>query len=120
MEKIINRHEITHEIYREILDCETHHDHPIIEVDGVLRWKKNPSVRQLVDKCGVNELVELFYHLGYNKNSEIFRKMYRDMGYSLYGYWEVFYWEMNNEDAQDYIEKRKSLNRDLKINQIIK
>jgi hypothetical protein len=46
--------------------------------------------------------------------------MYRDMGYSLYGYWEIFYWEMNNDYAQDYIEERKALNRDLKINQIIK
>jgi hypothetical protein len=120
MEKIINRQDITDETFREILDCEIHHDHPIVEIDGVYRWKQNYSVRQLVDKCGLNELVELFYRLGYNKNSEIFRKMYRDMGYSLYGYWEIFYWEMNNEQAQDYIEGRKALNRDLKINQIIK
>jgi hypothetical protein len=24
------------------------------------------------------------------------------MGYSLSGYWEIFYWEVNNEDAEDY------------------
>lgn len=120
MDKIINRQDITEDVYREILDCEIHHDHTIIETSmGTLRWEENPSVRRLVDKCGLNELVELFYHLGYNKNSEIFRKMYRDMGYSLYGYWEIFYWEMNNEQSQDYIEERKSLNRDLKINKII-
>ena len=38
----------------------------------------------------------------FTKNSEEWRKLYRDIGYSLYGYWEIFYWDMNNEDAADY------------------
>jgi hypothetical protein len=28
--------------------------------------------------------------------------MYRDMGYSLFGYWEMFYWEINNNIAHEY------------------
>lgn len=36
------------------------------------------------------------------KNSEVYRKLYRDMGYSLYGYWEI-----NNEDAGEYIPNTK-------------
>jgi hypothetical protein len=120
VENEIKRENITDEEFREILDCETHHNHPIIEDEGgTYRWKQNPRVRQLVDKCGLNELVELLFSMGYDKNSEVFRKMYRDMGYSLYGYWEVFYWEMNNEKSQEYIDKRKILNRDLKLNDIL-
>jgi hypothetical protein len=40
--------------------------------------------------------------MGLGKNDESVRKLYRDMGYSLSGYWEIFYWEMNNEDADQY------------------
>ncbi len=120
MIKEIKREDITNETYREILDCETHHNHPIIEDEGgTYRWKKNPRVRELVDKCGLNELVELLFLMGYDKNSEVFRKMYRDMGYSLYGYWEIFYWEMNNEKVSEYLETRKLLNRDIKLNGLL-
>jgi hypothetical protein len=46
--------------------------------------------------------------MGLNKNSEEVRKLYRDMGYSLSGYWEIFFWEVNNEDAPLYRKgKRK-------------
>lgn len=100
---IIKREDITEETYREILDIETHHDH-LIEKDehGTLRWVENPTVRKMVDKIGLNDIIIFLYNLGYGKNSEVFRKMYRDMGYSLYGYWEIFYWEVNNEEAFEY------------------
>jgi len=51
---------------------------------------------------GMNNVVNFMYSIGLTKNSEEYRKLYRDIGYSLYGYWEIFYWEMNNEDASDY------------------
>ncbi len=102
-EKVIKRDTITEDTYKEILDTETHHDHVIIKDEhGTIRWKANQRVRDLVDKIGLNDLVELLHYLGYGKNSEVYRKMYRNMGYSLYGYWEIFYWEVNNEDAADY------------------
>jgi hypothetical protein len=49
----------------------------------------------------------LFYKMGLTKNSEEVRKLYRDMCYSLSGYWEIFYWDMNNEDARKYKPKKK-------------
>lgn len=106
--RIVKREDITEETYREVLDIETHHDHVIVEDErGILRWKQNKEVRDLVDKMNLNDIVELFSLLGYGKNSEIFRKMYRDMGYSLNGYWEIFYWEVNNENAADYKPNNK-------------
>jgi hypothetical protein len=96
--------------YKEVLDKETHHNHEIIEDEqGTLRWKEDEQVSRLVDKLNLNDLWALFYSMGIDKNSEHFRKLYRDMGYSLYGYWEIFYWEVNNEDAEDYNPNLKSV-----------
>lgn len=105
--KNVDRKDITDETYREILDVETHHDHIIIEDEhGTLRWKEDPKLRNLVDHIGVNEIWHLFHHIGLDKNDEPVRKMYRDMGYSLFGYWEVFYWEANNDRASEYMPSR--------------
>lgn len=99
----VNRADITDEYYREILDKETHHDHAIItDAQGTLRWKENPNVNLLVKKVNLNHLIFLLIELGYDKNSEVYRKLYRDMGYSLSGYWEVFYWDANNDAADKY------------------
>lgn len=118
--KVINRADIQDDEYREILDVETHHDHQIIEDDhGTYRWKQNVRVRELVNKLGLNDLLEMFYQMGYDKNSEVYRKLYRDMGTSLFAYWEVFYWEVNNENASEYFEQMKSINRNNKLNKIL-
>ena len=104
METIIKREEITEETYREILDVETHNNHEIIKDDnGTLRWKQNPTVRHYLKNISLNDLCPLLMTLGYGKNSEVYRKLYRDMGYSLSGYWEIFFWEANNEDASEYV-----------------
>ena len=96
------------EDYKLIFETESHHDHEVIEDEhGTLRWKSNPTVRQTVDKVNLNDLWMLFHHMGLTKNSEEVRKLYRDMGYSLSGYWEIFYWDMNNEDAHKYKPKKK-------------
>lgn len=104
--KTVARDSITDETLREILNVETHHDHEIVmDEDGTLRWKVDPKVRGVVDKIGLNDLFCLFHDMGlglHNKNSEPIRKLYRDIGYSLFGYWEVFYWEVNNENAKNY------------------
>jgi hypothetical protein len=91
------------EQYKEILEKESHHDHELIKDErGALRWKEDPKVIEIVDTIGLNNIWCLFHHMGLTKNSEEVRKLYRDIGYSLYGYWEIFYWEMNNEDASEY------------------
>lgn len=100
MEEIIKREDITVEDYREILDKETHHEHVIIkDQHGTIRWKANPDVRHFIDeKISLNDLCPLLHCLGYGKNSEVYRKLYRDMGYSLSGYWEIFYWETSQTE----------------------
>ena len=108
MVKVIDRNSITADTYREILDVEVHHNHPIIEDDhGTLRWEANPSVRNFIDTHNLNDIIIMLRVLGYDKNSEIYRKLYRDMGYSLYGYWEIFYWEANNDAADKYVPKKE-------------
>ena len=109
--KVISREEAANasEEYKEILDKEWHHDHEIIEDEqGTFRWKQDPKVREIIDKGILNDLWYLFHTMELNKNSEEVRKLYRDMGYSLFGYWEIFHWEMNNENAHLYRKgKRK-------------
>jgi hypothetical protein len=107
--EILNRKQVSKisDEYKEVLDREKHHKHELIMVNGVIRWKGNKEV----DDLNVNDVVRLLYKLGYDKNSEVYRKYYRDLGYSLSGYWEVFYWEANNENQNEY---RPSLVRRLK------
>lgn len=101
--QIVDREDITEDIYAEMLEMEEHHEHLIVrDSNGVYRWVEDERTRQLADKIGINEIVSLFYALGHDKNSEIYRQFYRNLGYSLYGYWEVFYWEVNNDDAHLY------------------
>ena len=96
------------EDYKLIFETESHHDHEVIEDEmGTVRWKTNPAVRAIIDKGILNDLWILFMSMGLTKNSEEVRKLYRDMGYSLSGYWEIFYWDMNNEDAHKYKPKKK-------------
>jgi len=105
-EKIIKRDQIgpENEEYREILDKETHHQHEIVEDEsGTWRWKQNPKVRELIDnKIDLNSLTILLRSLGYGLNSEVYRKLYRDLGYSLFRYWEVFYFPFNNSEFESY------------------
>jgi hypothetical protein len=44
---------------------------------------------------------------GLDKNCDEYRKVYRDIGYSLDGYWEIFYWEVNNPISREYIPNEK-------------
>ncbi len=105
--KAIKRSDIAYiESYNEIYKAEKHHEHKIVEDDqGVYRWSANEGVRDLVDKSDLCEIIIALNRNGYDKNSEVYRKMYRDMGYSLNGYWEVFYWEMNSDEASEYAGK---------------
>ena len=91
------------EDYAEIFKKESHHTHRVIEDDnGTLRWEADPVVNEIVDRVNLNDIWLMFMKMGLTKNSEPVRKLYRDMGYSLSGYWEIFYWGVNNEEAEDY------------------
>lgn len=76
--------------------------HKIIIKDGKPYWEQNSVTRELVNTIGLNNIILLFAQLGITKNSEIYRKLYRDIGYSIFGYWEIFYWEANNPIAHEY------------------
>lgn len=90
-------------VYQEMLKTESHHDHKIIVDDqGTIRWKKDEVVDELVTLLDLNMIVGEMLSEGINKNNEMYRRLYRSMGYSLSGYWEVFYWAMNNEDCDEY------------------
>ncbi len=108
--KIITRKEVgeSDNSYRKMLKTEKHHKHEIIEDEkGTWRWKENEGVRKILQNISLNDLCPLLCLLGYNKNSEVYRKLYRDMGYSLSGYWEIFYWEVNNEEVDEYVPNQK-------------
>lgn len=107
--KYIKREDITDsEEYLEIFKKEYHHDHKIIkDKDDVLRWEADPLIEKLVtlDLISLNDLIPKMWAKGMDKNSEEYRELYRKIGYSLSGYWEVFYWDANNDDADSYRNK---------------
>jgi len=101
--KIIERKNLEHiSDYADIFVKESHHHHRIVEIDGVVRWEEKPMKTAMVEEKGLNAVVMDMINLGMNKNSEEWRALYRNMGYSLSGYWEVFYWEVNNPIAENY------------------
>jgi len=127
--KTIKREDIDRDIYQEIFAKESHHTHEIqFNEDGIFHWKPNQNVLRLKNSIGIDILVDFLESLGHDKNSEICRKFFRDMGYSLLAYWEIFYWETNNPIASEYspsdkvevsmksLEQVQSL--DVKINEL--
>lgn len=100
--KTISRDDILDIHYMEMFKKESHHDHKIILDNGIFRWKENDHIVSILKTFPLNDIIVLFNELGIHKNHEVYRKLYRDIGYSLFGYWEVFYWEVNNPHAKDY------------------
>lgn len=95
--KVVSREEAAAlaETYAEVLAQETHHTHELVYDEyGTLRWKANSSVKLLFKHGGVVNF-NLFWEQ-HGKKDEEMKQLYRDMGYSLCGYWEIFYWEVNN------------------------
>tara|TARA_R110000851_G_scaffold286654_1_gene440515 strand:- start:34 stop:357 length:324 start_codon:yes stop_codon:yes gene_type:complete len=91
------------EDYSEMMKTEMHHNHDIIlDPHGTLRWLADPFIVQFLEDCSMNEIAIGFQMKGSDKNTESYRELYRRMGYSLSGYWEVFYWDLNNDIANDY------------------
>ena len=106
-----------YEIAKEIFSKEYHHSHIIDNIDGILRWRMNKDVRAEVDRKGLSNIIGYYNSMGLDRNSEEMRKLYRDIGSSLFVYWETFYWEVNNKDAHLY---RRDKIRDEKINNLLK
>lgn len=88
-------------------------EYPIIEDDhGTLRFESDPVIDMLwlarkdnVMRDGEKALdLNALYIYGPGKNHPLMREFYRRLGYSLFRYWEIFHWEVNNELAAEYEE----------------
>lgn len=90
------------EEYQEVLEREFFH--PLhIDEHGTLRWFPDPDREQeIMKQFGASDLNDLFGRCRADKNTDIIHELYKCMGYSLFGFWEVFYWEANNENANEY------------------
>ena len=98
-DKILNEYDI----WKEMKLFEAHHDHKII-YDKKL--KKFVWETTYVGKYDLNKIMSDFAKRGLTKNSEEVRALLRSIGYSLYGYWEIVYWEVNNDDVKSYIPNK--------------
>ncbi|HBY40162.1 MAG TPA: hypothetical protein DEH24_12130 [Alteromonas sp.] len=102
--KIVSRTDALNRVsddVKALLLKETHHDHPIVEINGSLHWQETPGVNQLLDTgLELNRLIDMLQHLGIDKNHEVYRDLFRKMGYSLDGYWEIFVFY--NQDCDQY------------------
>ena len=54
-----------------------------------------------MQEFGAKDLNDLFIK-GANKNDPRIRELYRWIGYSIFGYWEVFYWDWNNDCVDEW------------------
>jgi hypothetical protein len=92
--KIIDRktHKVFIEHYPQLINHAT--GCPIIENDGILRWKGKSIAMWLLDRCMYNHsqyLNDLWREccIGHISKEEIMEH-YREIGYSLSGYLEIF------------------------------
>lgn len=105
--KLINYNDIKYDFIREICSIETHEHQIIQDKNGELRWLPNELYIESIKDKNFNDVVMELISRGLDKNCEEYRKVYRDIGYSLMGYWEIFYLEVNNTIASEYIPNRK-------------
>lgn len=102
---IVPRPEVPKE-YKKMLKTESHHDHIIIQDEhGTLRWKKDEFVTSKIPVENLTEFVLKLEALGFGKNSEIYRKLYRCQGFTLSSYEDIFYFY--NEDSGDYQQPKQ-------------
>jgi len=93
--KVLEREELGYDLY--------------IDNANVLRWVPNPErVEEIMNEFGAKDLNDLFGRCNADKNDPKIRELYKAMGYSLSGFWEIFYWEVNNEDAWAYQGRLKT------------
>jgi len=106
--KKINREDVTDLDFIKIIKKENHHKHEIIQdEDGRLFWKPDENLCAEIEGKNINDNIFYFHSNGLDKNSEEYRKFYRDMGYSLLGYWNIFYCKINNPICNNYKKNSK-------------
>ncbi len=90
--------------YEMVLAREEKDGHQLyVDKHDTIRWVENPiREKEIMDIYRAGDLSQLFMH-GADKNTAIIRELYKCIGYSLCGFWEIFYWEVNNERANEYV-----------------
>ena len=104
----MKREEIKDLDFINIMEKENHHDHEIIQNNkGILYWKPDENLCAEIEGKNINDYIYNFLSKSLDKNSEEYRKFYRDMGYSLFKYWEIFYCKANNPICNNYRKNSK-------------
>lgn len=90
------------EEYAEVLAREELGHKLFVDGDGTIRWVPNEARKiEIMNHYGALDLNDLF-RKGADKNDPKVRELYKCLGYSLSGFWEVFYWETNNRHQIKY------------------
>jgi len=108
---IVPHHEINNPQFREIISTEPHITNRIVRYAGhdTLYWEKANFVALYLDavaKAGeysFEDVVNHYTKLGFTKNSDIYRQLYRDAGCSLFDYYETFYMPNDTYNPSEYI-----------------
>jgi hypothetical protein len=106
--KEITKSQIVYPHHLEILRREFHHNHELVlDRFSTIRWKPDDRICSILSGLNFNNVVRDLISRGIDKNCEEYRKVYRDIGYSLDGYWELFYLEVNNPISSEYKPNEK-------------
>ena len=79
--------------YGDVLSLYLHH--PVTMRDGVLRWEAGKLAVWIADRIDLNELAVAYQSGRYGISLKEYTKFYREMGYSLSGFIEIFGHELN-------------------------
>jgi hypothetical protein len=99
-ERIITDDEL-HRDYSCYSDLRQHSDHPIIiDEHGIIRWKQNGAVRWVVDNGVDLNALSIAHQRGFIP-TEDYMAFYRQMGYSLSGYLDIFAEAIDQASGED-------------------
>jgi len=80
-----------------------------LDKNNILRFEKSDTSSSIYNesfrKDAIRRLGDKF------RNDDIYRQSERQRGCSLHYYWEVFWWDWNNEYSNDYIYKGENNER---------
>jgi len=78
--------------YKQVLDREFQGHQLYVDKHGTIRWVADPErENEIMAEFGARDMNDL-YLKGGDKNDPRMRELYKHIGYSLSGFWEVFYW----------------------------
>ena len=90
-------------------------DHPIVDHGGGYRWQKRIDWQS---EEGMDPNTVTLNYINGEMTQEEYMKYNRDIGYSLYGFWEVFVF--NDRFDDDQYQKDMAKERTHKIDEILK